>query len=103
MENKFEPLFYRTRGRETTSFVGVIEKDGKKIKIDFGYKLNNDKKPDRVFLFIETDFNLTASDVAFIKNSNLLIGRKEFVDQYTFFESVLTKGFDDIEIWKAPN
>ena len=89
MENKFEPLFYRTRGRETTSFVGVIEKDGKKIKIDFGYKLGADKKAQRLFLFIDNDFNFTASDKSFLEHSQLMLTKNEWLTQFDFFAQAL--------------
>lgn len=98
MEKQFKPLYYQSRGRETNSFVSIIEKDGRKIKIDFGYKIKPNKKPERLFLFIDNDFNLTISDQKFIHESNLILSRSEWITNFDFFSNILENDLKDVEI-----
>jgi hypothetical protein len=98
MEKEFKPLYYQSKGRETNSFVSVIEREGKKIKIDFGYKLNHNKKVERLFLFIDADFGLTISDRNFIETSCTLLTRNEWITNFDFFSDLLSKDLSEIEI-----
>ena len=98
MEKEFKPIYYQSRGRETNSYTSVIEKEGKKIKIDFGYKVNSKKKPERLFIFIDADFNLTISDSNFLENSNIKLSRSEWIAQWDFFSEMLSKDLSDVEI-----
>jgi hypothetical protein len=98
MEKEFKPLYFQSKGRDTSNYVSVIEKDGKKIKIDFGYKINPNKKPERLFLFIDFDFNFTQTDKNFIEQSNLLLTRHEWIVNFKFFSEILEKDLAEIEI-----
>lgn len=97
-QKEFKPIYYKSRGRETESFISVIEKDGRKIKIDFGYKVNSKKKTERLFLFIDNDFHFTHSDRNFLEQSNIMLTRNEWITNWDFFSNLLSTDLSDIEI-----